>query len=119
MAEAAIELAAAAKQREDEGLNFSMAAVSVTVLEDAALRVSEAVASAYLSRVREEPRARRRKAWAARKFANKRAMVAAMEADAKKTALLAASSASKVVRYALQVQPRLKSTRAPRSLETR
>ena len=53
MAEAAIELAAAAKQREDEGLNFSMAAVSVTVLEDAALRVSEAVASAYLSRVRE------------------------------------------------------------------
>ena len=41
MAEAAIELAAAAKQREDEGL-ISMAAVSVTVLEDAALRVSEA-----------------------------------------------------------------------------
>ena len=113
MAEAAIELAAAAKQREDEGLNFSMAAVSVTVLEDAALRVSEAVASAYLSRVREGASAPGvGKQRAARKFASKRAMVAAMEADAKKTALLAASSASKVVRYALQVQPRLKSTRA-------
>ena len=57
MAEAAIELASAAKERRDEGTNFSMAAVSVSVLEDAMMRVAEAVASACLSRVREGVRA--------------------------------------------------------------
>jgi hypothetical protein len=39
-------------------------------------------------------------------------MLAAREADAKKVAVIAASSAAKVVRYALQLQPVLKSTRS-------
>ncbi len=113
VAEAAVELAAEARRRADEGAGFSMAAVSVSVLEDATLRVAESVASAYLSRVREgaaAPGVARQRA--ARKFASKRAMLAAREADAKKVAVIAASSAAKVVRYALQLQPVLKSTRS-------
>jgi hypothetical protein len=113
VAEAAVELAAEARRRADEGAGFSMAAVSVSVLEDATLRVAESVASAYLSRVREgaaAPGVARQRA--ARKFASKREMLAAREADAKKVAVIAASSAAKVVRYALQLQPVLKSTRS-------
>lgn len=115
MAEAAIELASAAKERRDEGMNFSMAAVSVSVLEDAALRVAEAVASAYLSRVREGASAPAvttpgSRALAAAKGKSRKAVQAER---AKRSAMLAAAaSASKVVRYALSVQPRLKSTRS-------
>ena len=115
MAEAAIELASAAKERRDDGMNFSMAAVSVSVLEDAMMRVAEAVASAYLSRVREGASAPAvttpgSRALAAAKGKSRKAVQAER---AKRSAMLAAAaSASKVVRYALSVQPRLKSTRS-------
>jgi hypothetical protein len=117
MAEAAIELAAVAAQRQDEGLSFSMAAVTVSVLEDAMLCVAEAVASAYLSRVREGASApmlsRAEKKLANAANGKRVSRVAQAQATAaRKTAMLAASSASKVVRYALQLHPRLKSTRA-------
>ena len=106
MAEAAIELAAA-KQREDEGLNFSMAAVSVTVLEDAALRVSEACVRVPLPGSRGSPRARReQRAAVCYKRAGRR------RGGGREKTAPAASSASKVVRYALQVQPRLVDARA-------
>ena len=84
------------------------------------LRVSEAVASAYLSRVREgasapaQTRAAAAVVAAASGSSGKRVtrVAAAQAAKARKTAMLAASSASKVVRYALQLHPRLKSTRS-------
>ena len=115
MAEAAIELAAVAKERRDEGMGFSMAAVSVSVLEDAMMRVAEAVASAYLSRVREGASAPAvttpgTRVLAAAKGKSRKAVQAER---AKRSAMLAAAaSASKVVRYATSVQPRLKSTRS-------
>ena len=117
MAEAAIELASAASQPDEDAsiLSFSMAAVTVSVLEDAALRVAEAVASAYLSRVREGASAPvKRQAVAAVAASGKRmSRVAQAQAErARKTAVLAASTASKVVRYALELHPRLKSTRS-------
>ena len=118
MAEAAIELASVAAQRADDGMSFSMAAVTVSVLEDAMLRVSEAIASAYLSRVREGASApkitRAEKKLAAQKASGQRVsrVAQAQAVKARKTAMLAVTSASKVVRYALQLQPRLKSTRA-------
>jgi len=118
MVEAAIELAASAAEREDVGLSFSMAAVTVSVLEDAMLRVSEAVASAYLSRVREGAsapavtRASKKLAAAATARGGKKVSRVEQARAARRTAMLAASSASQVVRYALQLQPRLKSTRS-------
>ena len=78
-----------------------MAAVSTSVLEDATVRVAEAVASAYLSRVREGASA------PSRAVAKK-----AAAAKAARTAAVAAVSAASVVRHALALQPRLKSTRA-------
>jgi hypothetical protein len=89
-----MELASAARRlaaNDEARFSFSMAAVSTSVLEDATVRVAEAVASAYLSR------AVAKKAGAAK---------------AARTAAVAAVSAASVVRHALALQPRLKSTRA-------
>lgn len=104
--DAAMELTSAARRRgdDDENFSFSLAAVSVSVLEDATVRVAEAVASAYLSRVREGASTPTRTA-VVRK-------AAAASALATRTAVVAAVSASEVVRHALAMQPRLKSTRA-------
>ena len=98
--ESSTELAAAARRRGDdeENFSFSMAAVSVSVLEDATVRVAEAIASAYLSRVREG--------------ASTPTRAAARKTLAARTAAVAAVSAANVVRHALALQPRLKSTRA-------
>ena len=84
--------------------DFSMAAVSTSMLEDATVRVAEAVASAYLSRVREGASTPGGRAVA--KASNKASKMAA------RTAAVAAVSAASVVRHALALQPRLKSTRA-------
>ena len=89
-----MELASAARRlaaNDEARFSFSMAAVSTSVLEDATVRVAEAVASAYLSRA------------VAKKAA---------AAKAARTAAVAAVSAASVVRHALALQPRLKSTRA-------
>ena len=89
-----MELASAARRlaaNDEARFSFSMAAVSTSVLEDATVRVAEAVASAYLSRA------------VAKKTA---------AAKAARTAAVAAVSAASVVRHALALQPRLKSTRA-------
>ena len=96
--DAAMELTSAARRRgdDDENFSFSLAAVSVSVLEDATVRVAEAVASAYLSRVREGASTPTRTA-VARK-------AAAASALATRTAVVAAVSASEVVRHALAMQ---------------
>ena len=89
-----MELASAARRlaaNDEARFSFSMAAVSTSVLEDVTVRVAEAVASAYLSRA------------VAKKAA---------AAKAARTAAVAAVSAASVVRHALALQPRLKSTRA-------
>ena len=99
-----MELASAARRpaaNDDARFAFSMAAVSTSVLEDATVRVAESVASAYLSRVREGASA------PSRAVAKKTAA-----AKAARTAAVAAVSAASVVRHALALQPRLKSTRA-------
>ena len=99
-----MELASAARRlaaNDEARFSFSMAAVSTSVLEDATVRVAEAVASAYLSRVREGASA------PSRAVAKKTAA-----AKAARTAAVAAVSAASVVRHALALQPRLKSTRA-------
>jgi len=99
-----MELASAARRlaaNDEARFSFSMAAVSTSVLEDATVRVAEAVASAYLSRVREGASA------PSRAVAKK-----AGAAKAARTAAVAAVSAASVVRHALALQPRLKSTRA-------
>ena len=102
--ENAMELVSAARRlaaNDEARFSFSMAAVSTSVLEDATVRVAEAVASAYLSRVREGA------STPARAVAKK-----AAAAKAVRTAAVAAVSAAAVVRHALALQPRLKSTRA-------
>ena len=102
--EASMELVSAARRlaaNDEARFSFSMAAVSTSVLEDATVRVAEAVASAYLSRVREGA------STPARAVAKK-----AAAAKAVRTAAVAAVSAAAVVRHALALQPRLKSTRA-------
>ena len=102
--ENAMELVSAARRlaaNDEARFSFSMAAVSTSVLEDATVRVAEAVASAYLSRVREGASA------PSRAVAKK-----AGAAKAARTAAVAAVSAASVVRHALALQPRLKSTRA-------
>jgi hypothetical protein len=99
-----MELVSAARRlaaNDDARFAFSMAAVSTSVLEDATVRVAESVASAYLSRVREGASA------PSRAVAKK-----AGAAKAARTAAVAAVSAASVVRHALALQPRLKSTRA-------
>ena len=99
-----MELASAARRlaaNDEARFSFSMAAVSTSVLEDATVRVAEAVASAYLARVREGASA------PSRAVAKKTAA-----AKAARTAAVAAVSAASVVRHALALQPRLKSTRA-------
>lgn len=99
-----MELASAARRlaaNDEARFSFSMAAVSTSVLEDVTVRVAEAVASAYLSRVREGASA------PSRAVAKK-----AAAAKAARTAAVAAVSAASVVRHALALQPRLKSTRA-------
>ena len=99
-----MELASAARRlaaNDEARFSFSMAAVSTSVLEDATVRVAEAVASASLSRVREGASA------PSRAVAKKTAA-----AKAARTAAVAAVSAASVVRHALALQPRLKSTRA-------
>ena len=102
--EASMELVSAARRlaaNDEARFSFSMAAVSTSMLEDATVRVAEAVASAYLSRVREGA------STPARAVAKK-----AAAAKAVRTAAVAAVSAAAVVRHALALQPRLKSTRA-------
>ena len=97
-------------------LPYAMAAVTVSVLEDATLRISEAVASAYLSRVREGSALKSTRAGQAAAGSAAPAAAAtpraARDVAARRTAVMAASAASKVVRYALQLQPRLKTTRS-------
>ena len=102
--ENAMELVSAARRlaaNDEARFSFSMAAVSTSVLEDATVRVAEAVASAYLSRVREGA------STPSRAVAKK-----AAAAKAARAAAVAAVSAASVVRHALALQPRLKSTRA-------
>ena len=102
--EASMELVSAARRlaaNDEARFSFSMAAVSTSVLEDATVRVAEAVASAYLSRVREGA------STPSRAVAKK-----AAAAKAARAAAVAAVSAASVVRHALALQPRLKSTRA-------
>ena len=103
--EISLELESAARRHGDdsENFSFSLAAVSVSVLEDATVRVAEAVASAYLSRVREGASTPKRAA--ATKASN-------LAKAATQTAVVAAVSAAGVVRHALALNPRLKSTRA-------
>lgn len=101
-----MELVSAARRlaaNDDARFAFSMAAVSTSVLEDATVRVAESVASAYLSRVREGASTPGGRAMAKASNASKMAA---------RTAAVAAVSAASVVRHALALQPRLKSTRA-------
>ena len=111
MAEAAIELASVAKARADDAASRSMAAITVSVLEDVTLRISEAVTSAYLSRVRESASAPAVQRSELARGVDRREKKRSAEL-ARKTAALAAASASRVVRYALALTPRLKATRA-------